>query len=55
LVGGNHPEEARMVNKVCPECDGNTMIAPPGADEPIDCPTCDGDGWIVVEEDEEDE
>ncbi|WP_267912640.1 hypothetical protein [Streptomyces adelaidensis] len=41
-----------MGNKVCPECDGTTMIAPPGVEEPIDCPTCEGDGFIRVDDDE---
>ncbi|MGW3287532.1 hypothetical protein ACWDR3_23150 [Streptomyces sp. NPDC001002] len=42
-----------MANKVCSECDGNGLIAPPGVEEPIDCPTCEGDGFVRVEDDED--
>ena len=37
-------------NEVCKECDGSGLIAPPGVDEPIDCPDCDGEGFIEVDD-----
>ncbi|MEW2424557.1 hypothetical protein AB0911_28810 [Streptomyces nigra] len=37
-------------NEVCPDCNGNGMVVPDDAgpyDDPIDCETCGGDGWVV--------
>lgn len=42
-----------MANKVCSECNGNGLVAPPGVDEPIDCTECGGDGWIVTDDAED--
>jgi hypothetical protein len=41
------------MNKPCPDDCNDGLIAPPGVEEPIDCSTCDGEGFISVEEDEE--
>ncbi|MEU3251084.1 hypothetical protein [Streptomyces sp. NPDC006997] len=42
-----------MGSKLCPDCEGSGLVAPPGVEEPIDCDTCGTDGWIVVEDDED--
>ncbi len=40
-------------NEVCEKCDGNGLIAPPGVEEPIDCPACGGEGFVEEEGDED--
>ncbi|SMD14664.1 hypothetical protein [Kibdelosporangium aridum] len=44
-----------MPYKVCPTCDGSGLVAPEGVDEPIDCKTCEGEGFIVADDDKEDD
>jgi DnaJ-class molecular chaperone len=39
-----------MANKVCPECDGSRIVGADNDEGLADCPTCGGDGWIVVDE-----
>ncbi|MEV8548190.1 hypothetical protein [Streptomyces sp. NPDC051572] len=48
----------RTRNEVCPDCNGNGNVVPEWFgpyDEPITCKPCGGDGWIVVEYDDEEE
>jgi DnaJ-class molecular chaperone len=40
-------------NEVCSRCDGSGLIAPPGLEEPIDCPDCDGDGFVIVDDEDQ--
>ena len=37
-----------------PDC-FNGLIAPEGADDAMDCPTCKGDGFLYKEDDEKDD